>query len=64
MKKLLAALVFVGFLTSGVATPIGITFDGGKVTVAKSANAQTTQSTKPEEQKGKKGKPEKKKTEG
>ncbi len=51
MKKLLAALVFVGFLAGGVAAPIGIEFGANKVTVEKSAQAQTA---KPED--GKKGK--------
>jgi hypothetical protein len=56
MKKLLAALVFVGFLTGGVAAPIGIEVGAGNLTVVKTAQAQTT---KPEE--GKKGKEGKKK---
>lgn len=56
MKKLLAALVFVGFLAGGVAAPIGIEFGANKVTVEKSAQAQTA---KPED--GKKGKETKKK---
>jgi hypothetical protein len=55
MKKLLAALVFVGFLTGGVAAPIGVHFDGGKVTVSEAAKAQTA---KPEDEKKSK-KPEK-----
>jgi Skp family chaperone for outer membrane proteins len=58
MKKLLAALVFVGFLTGGAAAPIGIHFDSGNVTVSKAAKAQTA---KPEdEKKGKKDKKAKK----
>lgn len=56
MKKLLAALVFVGFLAGGVAAPIGIEFGANKLTVEKSAQAQTA---KPED--GKKGKEGKKK---
>lgn len=55
MKKLLAALVFVGFLTGGVAAPIGVHFDDCKVTVSKAAQAQTA---KPEDEK--KGKQDKK----
>ncbi len=42
MKKLLAALVFVGFLTGGVAAPIGIEVGAGNLTVVNPAPAKTT----------------------